>query len=150
MIESMPIAQVFGLKQRVLFLVMQAGFAFLEAGSVRSKNTTNILIKNTLDLCKYKNRLSLHITYPTDIGADHIHELLKERGEWEKAIAAKPMTQNLNIYKFINIHKIKVLLCFTYQCYDICVTYLYHELFRSDIVTENNATPEQLGNVFSV
>ena len=33
---------------------MQAGFAFLEAGSVRSKNTTNILIKNALDSCKYK------------------------------------------------------------------------------------------------
>lgn len=33
--------------------VLQAGFALYEAGSVRSKNTTNILIKNVLDGCKY-------------------------------------------------------------------------------------------------
>ena len=37
---------------------MQAGFAFLEAGSVRSKNTTNILIKNALDSCKYNSVLN--------------------------------------------------------------------------------------------
>ena len=33
-------------------MFMQCGFGFLEAGSTREKNVTNILIKNVLDLSR--------------------------------------------------------------------------------------------------
>ena len=53
----------------VLVFFMQAGFALLEAGSVRAKNTKNILMKNLLDACigalvfwSFGYGLAVHIT----------------------------------------------------------------------------------------
>ena len=45
------IDHLFRMQMGTLIIFMQAGFAFLEAGSVRAKNTINILIKNFSDLC---------------------------------------------------------------------------------------------------
>ena len=41
---------LFVIVMSIFILMLQPGFAFLEAGSVRAKNTTNILMKNLLDL----------------------------------------------------------------------------------------------------
>ena len=48
---SENIDHLFLMLMGTVILFMQAGFAFLEAGSVRAKNTINILIKNFSDLC---------------------------------------------------------------------------------------------------
>ncbi len=43
--------QFFLLVMGALVVLMQAGFALIEAGTVRAKNATSILIKNISDLC---------------------------------------------------------------------------------------------------
>jgi len=47
---------------------MQAGFAFLEAGSVRSKSTTTILLTNCLDSGTTHARVSARVRVPDGPG----------------------------------------------------------------------------------
>ena len=42
-----------------IIIFMQAGFGFLEAGSIRAKNTTSILMKNFIDLTFGNNHVIL-------------------------------------------------------------------------------------------
>ena len=57
---------------------MQLGVALYEAGSVRSKNTTNVLLKNLLDMCKYlTNGFTGAISTTTRILHDRIKDYYK-------------------------------------------------------------------------
>lgn len=49
--EPEEVDHFFLLIMSIIIFFMQCGFAFMEAGAVRSKNTVNILIKNWLDMC---------------------------------------------------------------------------------------------------
>ena len=60
---SANIDHLFLMLMGTIILFMQAGFAFLEAGSVRAKNTINILIKNFSDLCFGKLVLFDHTVF---------------------------------------------------------------------------------------
>lgn len=48
-LQTIGLDTVWVLMTGFLVLFMQAGFAFLEAGFIRSKNTTNVLMKNFID-----------------------------------------------------------------------------------------------------
>ena len=94
---------------------MQAGFAFLEAGSVRSKNTTNILLKNTLDLCKL---------LPTQM------ESRTRNMRNDNSVGIFFYIIGNNIYLFKKVRFIKKLATLVEKMYDNC----YFSLFHSHLI----------------
>ena len=71
-----------------LVFFMQAGFGMLEAGSVRTKNTRNILLKNLLDACIgaliwWAWGFAAAVSWPPPA----LHQL----GQWAQPIARSPI-----------------------------------------------------------
>ena len=51
--RNLSLSEAYFCDRKTFFLVvMQAGFAFLEAGAARLKNTTDIILKKMIILCK--------------------------------------------------------------------------------------------------
>ena len=48
---AMAVDTIWVLLAAILIFMMQMGFAMVEAGFTRAKNTANILMKNLLDFC---------------------------------------------------------------------------------------------------
>ena len=71
-----------------LVFFMQAGFGMLEAGSVRTKNTRNILLKNLLDAC-----IGALIWWAWGFAAavSRPPPALHQLGQWAQPIARSPI-----------------------------------------------------------
>ena len=64
-------ARLYSFSAGISICILQAGFGFLEAGSVLSKNVTNILIKNFADLCFGNISITMIIFTHLSLGAGY-------------------------------------------------------------------------------